>query len=353
MHGSTKQPRHAYHDGCVPVLRFLADRLYLFSFILSDDTLMLRHFVAHYKRLGVLPAHMSVAVRARQSTTVAAANATLDAIRAAGVPSENLQIVHAPPSDSLKIELMNRHIASLPLSAWAIYADVDELFDYPCELQGAVERLRVCYLGTMWDQMAITGNITELMEAPDLAVQYPLQCRIRASIPGQQHTKVILHRALGQNRNPQPGDQRNRFRTTHAVVGNLTHTACRTRGLVRHYTMTTRQMRSTAQKAAFRAGAGLGAMLTVRGDGSAHPSAAQHRNYANASCGPSVNDDTRTGGCKDYQSMLQFMQKQVVAANQGTALDQLRTLRLCPQSLTKMEVGAPCDSVHRNGSCLP
>ena len=125
----------------------------------------------------------------------------------------------------------------------------------------------------MWDQLAANGNISELADQPDIALQYPLQCRIRATVvPRVQITKVILHRVYGDSKaeNP-PKHALVRFRNTHAIAGsNYTSSRCGTRGLVRHYTMTAHQWVGNRQKAAMRI------------DG---PSVAETRNYANATCG--------------------------------------------------------------------
>ena len=340
VHGSTKQARHAYSPNCRPALHFLAPRLYLFSFILADDSAMLLHFLRHYHRLGVWPSHTSVAIRARRSASQAATNATLQVLRQAGVPDSNVRMVLSPPSDALKIQLTNEHLARLGSADWSIYADVDELFDYPCELQGAVRRNKYCFAGAMWDQLAADGNITEMAASPDLAEQYPLQCRIRATmVPRLQISKVILHRVYGNAHADAPPsmDALVRFRTTHSIIGNNSaSTRCAVRGLVRHYTMTARQRVSNAQKAALRV---------------AGTSASDHRNYANATCG---NIDVRTGNCLDYALLQRFMDNQVAQTQRGSAAPSTKERghptattprglsQLCPVSLEHMQKGAPC-----------
>lgn len=327
IHGSTKMARHAYSPGCRPALEFLAPRLHLFSFILADDSDMLRHFLRHYHRLGVLPTHTRVAIRARRSATRASTDATLTVLREAGVPDANVRMIHSPPSDSLKIQLMNEHLKSLGTNDWSIYADVDELFDYPCELQGAVKRNKFCFAGTMWDQLAANGNITELTPEPDLAAQYPLQCRIRATVvPRVQMSKVILHRVYGDTR---LGDALVRFRTTHSIIGNNSLSSrCAVRGLVRHYTMTQRQRVSNSQKARLRVG---GASVT------------DARNYANATCG---NIDPRTGDCLDYALLQRFMDNLASKASDAYGVSPL-----CPQTLQRMQKGAPCDEKRNPDMC--
>ena len=222
------------------------------------------------------------------------------------------------------------------------------------QLEGAVKRKKLCFAGLMWDQLAANGNISELTDQPDIAMQYPLQCRIRATVvPRVQTTKVILHRVYGDNKAEHPPRYSLvRFRNTHAIAGNNSASSrCATRGLVRHYTMTAHQWVGNRQKAA------------IRVDG---PSVAETRNYANATCG---NVDKSTGGCLDYELLQRFMDRQVASvisrsAHAGKREDRpsanaasgsseggggeavTGVSRLCPQTLEQMQEGAPCSSTH-------
>ena len=65
-----------------------------------------------------------------------------------------------------------------------------------CFGDGGPSRIRLdehpCMSGSMWDQMAADGNISELVDHPSLLEQYPLQCQIRARIMRRQKfTKPI------------------------------------------------------------------------------------------------------------------------------------------------------------------
>ena len=78
----TRDARHGYHpnnaSACAPSLTFLASRLYLFTYLLADDSQKLRHFLRHYHtRLGVWPNHTRVALRMRASAGEVLVNATL------------------------------------------------------------------------------------------------------------------------------------------------------------------------------------------------------------------------------------------------------------------------------------
>ena len=338
VHGSTKSARHAASPGCQPALQFLAAQLHLFSFILSDDSVMLGHFLSHYHRLGVRPSHTHVAIRMRRSGGVGPLEATRAALRHANVPDANVRVLHTAPSDELKIRLINERIDAVPASSWFVYADVDELFDYPCELQGAVARSKACFAGAMWDQLASTGGVTTMLAgAPDVTEQYPLQCRIRATaVPHLQTTKVILHRVLSGTNKTATSGTRTYFRTTHAISGATpAATRCAVRGLVRHYTMTTRQLAGNAQKAsAYRVPRGL------------RPS--ESRNYANATCG---NVDARTGGCLDYAMLQRFMEERLASRAAGKRANANATSidvsPLCPQTLARMAKGAPCSPTNK------
>ena len=124
-----REERAALRLGCSP-LKFLAPRLFLFSFILADDTVMLHHWLQHYSRLGVWSTHTAIAIRTNEPADTESLKETLQLLRAANVST--VSVINSPPSDTLKIQTMNNFLERLPADAWAIYADVDELFDYPC-----------------------------------------------------------------------------------------------------------------------------------------------------------------------------------------------------------------------------
>ena len=345
LHGTTKHRSHGTSPGCVPALRFLAPQLWLYSFILSDDSLMLRHFLSHYQGLGVWANQSRFGIRVRRRGRAEELQATLAVLREYRIPDSNYRLLHTAPSDEVKLAMVNQHLERLPKGAYSVYADVDELFDYPCELEGAVRRGKDCISGAMVDQLSAGGNITEMTAEPDLAIQYPLQCRIReAVVPHLQSSKIILHRVDG--RACKPGDTCGRmtfqgFRTTHAVAEmpredhlmlpemrvrpmatNGSWTRCAVRGIVRHYTMTTKQLLGNAEKATQHdeqpaSGAGQ------------PPVPGLVLNYANATCG---HLDPKSGKCLDYALLHDFMRDIATGA---------RSPR-CSGSLKEMGKGVVC-----------
>ena len=161
------------------------------TYLVSDDNLKLQHWLKHYiHNLGVWANQTRVILRMRPSASLVAANATIAVAVAAGVLPENIRQQHSPPSDAVKIALMNEHITSLDDEAWHIYADVDELFDYPCELLDERPGFFTCVVGKMWDQLSATFELRELKAEPDLTEQFPLQCRIRDHFPQMMPDKA-------------------------------------------------------------------------------------------------------------------------------------------------------------------
>ena len=282
-----------WEDFGLPRIR---NSLHLFSLVLSDDSKMLHHWLKHYHGLGVRANHTNVAVRVRSHER--GLNATLQTLHDARVPRENIRLIRASPADALKLQLINSFMDSLPRRSWVIYADVDELFDYPC---GQPLWHHTCVAGSMVDQMAPDARITELIADGDIRVQYPLQCRIRARIPRQKFTKVILvnvgsgryETVSGKGLSMSQGGASRRFRDTHAVNGT-----CTLSGIVRHYSMTTHQMAGLAEKAVQL------------------PSKKTALNFAGGTCG-NVNS---MGMCMDYVNLHRWMQQRVTkGTGKGTS----------------------------------
>ena len=101
-------------DGNEAPLRFLASRLHLVSFATASDLTMMRHFLRHYTRLGVAPAHMLVHVFARGADAHGGGGgrAVLDLLHEAG--ARRSVLLEVPYNDSFKLQLINAHLARLP-----------------------------------------------------------------------------------------------------------------------------------------------------------------------------------------------------------------------------------------------
>ena len=284
LHGNTKHP-HQVPKVTQPNLAQAADRLYLFGFVLPVDSLMLRHWLRHYHSLGVRPNQTSMAIRVDEGTNhQPALDATLHVLDSMGVPRENIEILRAAPSDDLKIASINKAMDAAPIDSFFIYADVDELFDYPCNISPHNLAKYKCMTGLMVDQMASNGNISDALESPSLVDQFPMQCKVRFYLqPRSIFYKTIIV-TTGGSKFP-----KRRFRTTHAVNSSCTPT-----GLVRHYSMTGQQLSNNAER---------------RNIDPQKPDVNKVAvNYANTTCGTF---DPKTGACMDYTKLYNFMLKQV------------------------------------------
>ena len=197
----TNNPRPHFvrcqHAPCLPVLAFLASRLHILTYLTAGDAeapMKLRHWLRHYHNLGAWPNQTHVALRlggtgrggglggggggSREGSAVDVSNGIgsgnargessntllecLAVLAEARVPAHNVQRIHAAQSDSVKMAVMNERVGSLPPGHWHVYADVDELIDYPCNLQALVgSRLHPirCLVGTMWDQVSPARSI--------------------------------------------------------------------------------------------------------------------------------------------------------------------------------------------------
>ena len=144
------------------------------SFLVADDHLKLRHWLQHYLvHLGLWANRTHLALRVRAHRTSASdLNVTRAVAASFGIPASAIREVHAPPSDALKLSLMNAHINALPSHEFHVYADVDELHDYPCEMRRSVWSTAAggtvnahssnCIAGHMWDQYVLNTRSATL-----------------------------------------------------------------------------------------------------------------------------------------------------------------------------------------------
>lgn len=291
LHGNSKHPTQTRTER-QPRIAELTNELYLFTFILTGDGLMLRHWLQHYHRLGVRPNQTSLAIRLERGETASDAAEILSVLAAKGVPHANVRMISEAPSDHLKVATINKAIDLLPPKSYFIYADVDEHFDYPC--QRPRESIPGCMLGVMIDQLAGNGNISRARETPTLEQQYPLQCRIRSRLNVRSnYLKTIIFNIGGNGMKPR------RFRSTH-LVGN--ESRCPLFGIVRHYSMTGQQYENNAARTV----PAIANKPTGFRDG--QPVYGVSVNYANATCGMT---DPSTGACLDYDVIGKFMKRQI------------------------------------------
>ena len=186
---------------CPIPLQSMAPRIYLCSFATDQDGAMLSHFLIHYiDRLGLLPTQMRIYIFAiPQGEGLRERPDVMEMLKQRGTQA---QLLRMPFNDTYKLELLNAFLRALPSGAWITSPDVDELYHYPCSRMGWLAEHFDLFCGHMEDMLAANGGLEALRfgpGAPDIQVQYPHRCRIRASswgghLRGFTATKVVLAR---------------------------------------------------------------------------------------------------------------------------------------------------------------
>ena len=172
-----------------PRLRVVAPRVFLFSFVYGGDPVMMHHFCHHYfERVGVLRTQARFILQAPRNATLL--NQTLAELDAAGVPAQNISIRRERFSDVAKLLATNALIDQLSPGSLLINADGDELFWYPCKYENCMLGGSCC--ATFRDRLAATGRVASLKYAPSIEEQFPLECNLRAHLPGMRTQKHTL-----------------------------------------------------------------------------------------------------------------------------------------------------------------
>ena len=301
--------------GCT--LHFMRERLYLYSWFAATEHVLLSHWLRHYiVGLGVLPNHTSILLHAGDGwlAASASANGANSAIRqrtAEHVESSRAVLVHFGVSstrvdherymDSRRYADIRAHLMTLPIDAWAIYADSDEFFSFPCRMPKILP-FSEYYCGFMMDRLAADGTFPPLRAHPDISVQYSQHCALR-----QQYNKLpaakrqgfmfTTHKtALFRVRRSSDGALRY-LRNSHSLsidgaAFNMTGGTCPIIGPFAHYTLSASAVEALEQKAEMRVQ-------------EARAARAGHREASPIHC--QVQSAT---GCPDYAGLLPFLRAQ-------------------------------------------
>ena len=255
--------------GCNP-LHAIRDVLHVSSFLASsvDAALLLGHWLSHYiYGLGVVPSHLHLIVLRNSSSSSDATGhaAVLSQLRRHAIdPESQVRVLdNVVYTDKLKLDVVNDWLHALPLDAWALFADSDEFFSFPCglgeELRNAttITSSSACqrpkhggghagvmpcadriYCARMKDRLAIDGTIAPLKPSPDISVQYPWECGSRQTLSsnpskGQFNTlKTALFKAWpasSSSRGVMTGKGEPRqFRNPHSLVNEYRTQSART-----------------------------------------------------------------------------------------------------------------------------
>lgn len=256
------QPQTVNAIGCKQLPSSLLATLYVSSF-LSGDSVMLSHWLQHYiDGLGVewnrltFFLHIGSATAAKRARTLAALQG-----RSPDMRQQVVEVLDEPYTDVLKLITINRWLRTLPMDAWAIYADSDEFFSFPCEFGGAerhppavpwhLQRSKFppfVFCASMADRLAVDGTIAALQPTPDISVQYPFECHLRQRLSSNERagrfmtSKTVLFKVY-----PDASSVARQFRNPHSLVnGSAAH--CQPMGMYAHYTLTREAMDGVRRK---------------------------------------------------------------------------------------------------------
>jgi hypothetical protein len=127
-------------------LHALRSALYLCTFLASSAesaALMLGHWLRHYiVGLGVVPSHLHVVLFRSTRADDGSVDEIFSLLKRYDVaPHTQVRLLNGMRyTDALKLESINTWLSTLPQDAWAVYADSDEFFAFPCGLADELAR---------------------------------------------------------------------------------------------------------------------------------------------------------------------------------------------------------------------
>ncbi|KAL1496217.1 hypothetical protein AB1Y20_016180 [Prymnesium parvum] len=155
-----------------------------------------------------------------------------------GVSSSRVHANDSKWSDHLMLDRVNRLLKTLPKTAWFIFANIDEFFEYPSDLLSMIQKGYQVFCACMEDWVAGNGKVTTLKPGINISHQYPTSCgSVRKHISSVSITtsKVVLLKVAGGEKS-----SARQFKTPHRLYWMYGKRGrCYMVPPFRHYTMTT------------------------------------------------------------------------------------------------------------------
>ena len=196
----------------------VSDQLHLWTLTTARSHAMLAHFLQHYASLGVRLASNAHVVVHEDFASAATLHAARRELSAAGVQDVSWQpSVNSSALEGLKLERLNDFVrTSLTNASLLIFADVDEFFNFPCDvLARLATSRRQAACSFMQDRLhADRRSLPRVQPGVPMARQFPLCARLRglmrSPIPGNP-MKISLLRGRPFGHVP-------RYYSAHSVV---------------------------------------------------------------------------------------------------------------------------------------
>mmetsp|Transcript_14524 Transcript_14524/g.47330 ORF Transcript_14524/g.47330 Transcript_14524/m.47330 type:complete len:397 (+) Transcript_14524:179-1369(+) len=207
-------------------LEFLRERLYLWVMMPTSKATatMIPYFAQHYEQLGVDTRRRVTVLLHRAPAVSDAVNAeVMTALRDAfDVPSYDATYVArfsvvSEYSSDIKRQQVNAWLHTLPADAFVVYADLDEFFEYPLDIEDQIslggdddddgdDEKKDSLLAFMMERVGANFTFPALRdvgEGVSIEEQFPLMCRTRERFRGndQKHSLfAVVDRQTGERR---------------------------------------------------------------------------------------------------------------------------------------------------------
>ena len=193
--------------------------VYLWAMVSVMQNDLLSHFLQHYAALGV--------DLARRATFVlhvppgggfdASANATRALMAARGVDVTRSVTEVVKYTTIYKKLLANAHLASLPADALLVYPDVDEFFEYPCDvLRTLATGSHHATCATMVDRLGSEAVLSPLRPSPAIEQQFTMCAEVRGGVLSREACLLKITLLPTRIRGAVP-----RFATSHRATTTL------------------------------------------------------------------------------------------------------------------------------------
>ena len=158
-------------------------RVHLWAMVSVVQNDLLQHFLQHYADLGIDLARRATFVLHVTPASEATANTTRAVMAAHGVDVHQSVTVVGKYTTVYKKQLVNTHLASLPSDALLVYPDVDEFFEYPCDVLNTLATGRhhaTC--ATMVDRLSSEATLATLRPSPAIERQLTMCAEVRGGV---------------------------------------------------------------------------------------------------------------------------------------------------------------------------
>ena len=156
----------------------LRTRVHLYTFASLDEHALLDYFLAHYASQGVLlesHAHVVLHTPTHDSSEEQLARRVLESHGVLDVSAASFR--NLTKLEEHKLGNLNRLINGLARDAYVIFANVDELFEYPCDIVTRLESIRRHY-----------REVKGLVDAPVDSKGYSMQFAVCAHMLDRYNT---------------------------------------------------------------------------------------------------------------------------------------------------------------------